>query len=60
MMGIEKGWPEGAVFAGDAGEKRDGMGNFRSGFCHTSLRLERRSSNTWIGEAEGRYGGDDS
>jgi hypothetical protein len=27
--------------------------------CHSSLRLERSSSNTWIGDAEGRYGGDD-
>jgi hypothetical protein len=41
------------------GKRKDGMGNFRSGFCHSSLRLERSSSNTWIGEAEGRYGRDD-
>jgi hypothetical protein len=57
MMGIEMRRPERVVLAGDAGEKERWDGKFPIRFCHYSF--ERISSNTWIGEAEGRYGGDE-
>jgi hypothetical protein len=59
MMGVERGGRKRRYLRGMQGKRKDGTGNFRSGSVILLFRQVHLSSNTWIGEAEGRYGGDE-